>query len=187
MNRTNEYSLNVKDMKEFKKNMQNLKQALSSEEFIYYLSNKCYELLNKVTNEKLNSDEDGMYFHSYRTNHQKQIDGNDIYLWNETLVDLSSLSEETKANYPMGLSLAKIVEYGTGIVGANSEASKYAKDWQYDVNNHGDKGWFYMDSNGKLHFTRGIQGRLIFYETKRRIEENIAKWVKEYYKSKLGG
>ena len=187
MNTTYEYSLNVKDIKELKKNIQNLKQALSEEKFIYYLCNKAYEELNKVTSEKLNSDEDGMYFHSYRSNHQKMVEGNDIYLWNETMIDLSFLSEATRANYPMGLSLAKVVEYGTGIVGANSEASKYANDWQYDVNNHGEKGWYYSDANGKLHFTKGIQGRLIFYETKRRVEENINQWVTEYYKSKLGG
>jgi hypothetical protein len=183
---TYEYSLSVKGIKELKSKIQNFKQDLSSEEFIYYLCKKCYDELNQVTSEKLNSDDDGMYFHTYRTSHQKAIIDNDIYLWNETMIDLSSLSEETRAKYPSGLSLAKVVEYGTGIVGANSEASKVAKDWQYDVNNHGNKGWFYVDSSGSLRWSKGIHGRLIFYETKRRIEEKINQWVNEYFQKKLG-
>ena len=180
MNTTYEYHLSLDDMKKFKKQMLKIKEALNSQEFIYYLANKCYELLNKVTSEKLNTDELDMYIHTYRNNHQKKVIDNDIYLWNETMVDLSSLSEETLENYPNGLSLAKIVEYGTGIVGSSSEASKYAKDWQYDVNGHGEKGWFYVDSSGVLHWTKGIQGKLVFYETKRRIEENIENWISEY-------
>lgn len=187
MNPTYEYDLSIKDMNELKKKISNLKQLINTEDFISYLCLKCYEVLNKVTKERLNSDEEGMYYHSYRTNHKKEIIDNDIYLWNDTMVDLSSLSENTLANYPKGLSLAKIVEYGTGIVGADSEASKYAKDWQYDVNNHGTKGWFYVDSSGILHWTKGIPGKLIFYETKRRIEENIRQWVIDYSKEKLGG
>ena len=187
MNTTYECSLNVKDMKEFKKKIQKLKETLSSDDFIYYLCKKCYDMLNKVTSEKLNSDDDGMYFHSYRNNHQQLVMDKDIYLWNETMVDLSSLSEEIRANYPMGLSLAKIVEYGTGVVGASSEASKHAKDWQYDVNNHGNKGWYYVDSGGTLRWSKGIHGRLIFYETKRRIEESINQWVMEYINQKIGG
>lgn len=187
MSITYEYNLSEKDIKALSNKIKELKKVLSGNEFVYYLSQKCYETLIKVTTDKLNSDDDGMYFHSYRNSHQVQVDENDIYLWNETMVDLSFVSEETRANYPNGLSLAKIVEYGTGIVGASSEASKFAKDWQYDVNNHGNKGWFYEDSTGTLHWSKGIQGRLIFYETKRRIEENVEKWITDYCESKLGG
>lgn len=187
MNTTYEFNLSIEGINEFKKKISNFKQSINSEDFINFLCKKSYETLNKVTNERLNSDEDGMYYHEYRTNHQKMISDNDIYLWNETMVDLSSLSAETLANYPKGLSLAKIVEYGTGIVGASSEASKIAEDWQYDVNGHGTKGWFYVDSSGVLHWTKGIAGKLIFYETKRRIEENISQWVIEYTQGKIGG
>ena len=187
MSFTYECSLSEKDIKALSKKIKELKNLLSGNEFVYYLAQKCYQTLLKVTNDKLNSDDDGMYFHSYRNNHQFQVDDKDVYLWNDTMVDLSFVSEETRANYPNGLSLAKIVEYGTGIVGASSEASKFARDWQYDVNGHGNKGWFYVDSTGVLQWSKGIHGRLIFYETKRRIEENMEKWVAEYCELKLGG
>ena len=103
----------------------------------------------------------------------------EIILFNNTKADLSHLSENTRANYPDGFSIAKAVEYGTGIVGRDSQGSTQATDWAYDVNNHGEKGWFY-EKNGKIYWTKGMEGKLIYYKTKQEIEKNIEKWIAEY-------
>lgn len=177
-----EINLSDKGFKELKKNIKKVQSTFLDDKFIYYLANKSFQLLNQITQQNLNLDELNQYEHFYRNNHQMKVLKDEIDIWNDTMVDLDSLnlSDKTRANYSSGLSLAKIVEYGTGIVGANSEASSIAKDWQYDMNNHGNDGWFYEDNSGQLHFTRGIEGRLIFYKTKEEIEKNLDKWVSDY-------
>ena len=50
---------------------------------------------------------------------------------------------------------AAFVEFGTGIVGAKSPRSYNANiEWQYDVNQHGESGWWYYIGNEK-HWTKG--------------------------------
>lgn len=168
------------------KYLETLKSSFANRDFLEYLQKKSFQVLTEITNQNLNSDELEQYTHTYRTSHQSKIELETIYLWNETMVDLDNLnlSDETRQNYANGLSLAKIVEYGTGIVGANSEASKHANNWEYDVNGHGESGWFYQDQDGKLQFTRGIEGRLIFYKTKQEIEKRFTSWVNEYIKER---
>lgn len=183
-----EVNLSTNGLNEFKSKLKKIEQSLNSKEFLTFIANKSFEVLQQVTLTNLNLDDLNLYEHTYRTNHQYKILDNEIDLWNETIVDLDSLNlkPETIANYSNGLSLAKIVEYGTGIVGASSQASSLAKDWQYDVNGHGNEGWFYQDNSGQLHFTRGIEGRLIFYKTREEIEKNLNSWMKEYISKNLG-
>ena len=97
------------------------------------------------------------------------------------MADLSGLSPETLNNYPNGFSIAKAVEYGTGIVGSTSEANGIAENdgWQYDVNGHGEQGWFYK-KNGNLYWSKGFEGRLIYYKTAKEIVDNLPKWINNY-------
>lgn len=179
-----EINLSTQGLEKLKESIKNIEAKLQDEKFINFIAKKSFQLLQEITTQNLNLDELGLYEHSYRTNHQIKIQSNEIDLWNDTMVNLDNLnlSEETKANYSNGLSLAKIVEYGTGIVGARSKASTIAENWEYDVNNHGEQGWFYQDNGGQLHFTSGIEGRLIFYKTKEEIEKQLPIWVNEYVK-----
>lgn len=191
MSKAYEVELSIQGITKFKNKLNKINKILSSEDFIEYLEGKCFQELLRVTDISVND----INYHSvseditrYRTNHQHEHEGNVITLWNDTMVNFDELnvSDETRAKYPNGLSLAKIVEFGTGIVGANSEASKYAENWQYDVNSHGNKGWFYKDRTGQLQWSRGINGKLVFLNTKKRIEKNIENWVTEYIDKKLG-
>ena len=115
--------------------------------------------------------------------HHLEIKGDMIYLYNDSVIDTSdkNISEEKRSNYPLKLSLAKIVEYGigfTGSINANSEA----ENWEYDVNKHGPSGWIYMTNDGKFHTTNGFAGRYVFLELKHYIEKNIGKWISDYIK-----
>ena len=50
---------------------------------------------------------------------------------------------------------AAFVEFGTGVVGERSPRTYNANiEWQYDVNQHGDNGWWYYIGNEK-HWTKG--------------------------------
>ena len=77
---------------------------------------------------------------------------------------------------------AVFVEYGTGVVGANNPHPMPSPTWQYDVNGHGDDGWYYMadqrdgtEDTGegetalKWHWTRGQPSRPFWYNTYRHL------------------
>lgn len=75
----------------------------------------------------------------------------------------------------VGTDYAIYVEYGTGMMGANSRHPN-PKGWIYDVNKHGVKGWFYPttaeDPNPNKHYyggqlygwTRGQASRPFMYK-----------------------
>ena len=62
---------------------------------------------------------------------------------------------------------AVFVEYGTGIVGAESEQHPWADaiGWEPDANGHGEKGWLYYGWDMKWHRTRGTPSRPFMYNT----------------------
>lgn len=67
-------------------------------------------------------------------------------------------------------------EFGTGIVGSNSphtEEFLEAIGWQYDVNQHGEKGWRYPKVDGTYGWTKGISAQKKFYEAMLRMEREF--------------
>lgn len=161
----------------------NLSDDIKFKEFIKV---KCMETLNKITDKNIESivDEKTASLSQYRKNHTPKIINNGIRIYNETLADLSELSEKTKKNYINGFSVAKAVEYGVGIVGKKFQAVNASKDgWVYNVNDH-KSGWVYKN-NGKYIFTSGYKGRQIYYYTLISIQKNIEKWIYEYIKMNI--
>lgn len=178
------YKVSIKGNKELSDMLKKLSDSFGSKEMMSYLGDKCERTLYKITHENLTTVDD-IEVSEYARNHQKEIQGNKITLSNGTMADLSNLSPETLANYPNGFSIAKAVEYGTSIVGASSEASGIAakNGWEYDVNQHGDKGWIY-EKDGKLYWSRGFEGRLIYYKTANKIGDDVGKWISDYIEKK---
>ena len=178
------YKVQIKGTKELSEKLKKLGDSFGSKEMMDYLGDKCERSLYKTTYENLSTVED-LETSEYAKNHRKKIEKKTITLSNRTMADLSDLSPETLANYPNGFSIAKAVEYGTGIIGSTSEASSIApSDWKYDVNGHGEKGWFYK-KNGNIYWSKGFEGRLIFYKTALDIKENVNNWVAYYLKRKM--
>lgn len=160
-----------------------IKSALKSNDFKIFLEKKVKEMLTEITDQNLNTKEHLNYKGIYRNNHKVVVDVNrkTITISNTTDIPVDSLNVSVASNYPNGFDLAKAVEYGTGVVGANSAASAYAGEdgWAYDINNHGDKGWTYI-VNGTMVWTNGVTGTLIFEKTKQKIEQEFDSWVMEY-------
>lgn len=70
---------------------------------------------------------------------------------------------------------AAYVEFGTGIVGEQSPHPD-PQGWQYDVNSHGEKGWWYFnDRDQKWHWTKGFQSRPFMYNTVKELERECRK------------
>lgn len=80
-----------------------------------------------------------------------------------------------------GAPYAVYVEFGTGVVGAGSPHPAPA-GWQYDVNDHGESGWwYYNDRDGKMHWTKGMQSRPFMYNTARELEQECVRIAKEVF------
>lgn len=80
-----------------------------------------------------------------------------------------------------GAPYAVYVEFGTGVVGAGSPHPAPA-GWQYDVNAHGESGWwYYNDRDGKMHWTKGMQSRPFMYNTARELEQECVRIAKEVF------
>jgi hypothetical protein len=68
-------------------------------------------------------------------------------------------------------------EFGTGAIG--SRHPHPARDnWQYDVNEHGEKGRRYF-REGRFHFTRGIPAHKLFYLASENARKNIVQIASE--------
>lgn len=181
-------NLSIKGIKTLREKLKAIEKLLTDKKIYEYIAEKCMKELNEITLEKLTTvDEENIDTSYYASRHQYKIEGNIIYIYNDSTIDISSknMSEVTKAKYPAQLSLAKIVEYGIGYTGANftviPEGTALPSDnWEYDVNNHGYKGWYYTDENGEVIWTNGFEGRLIYHELVSRIKRNASKWILEY-------
>ncbi|MEG1506025.1 MAG: hypothetical protein RR478_00855 [Bacilli bacterium] len=183
-----EVNLSVNGINKLINRLKQLQDIYKSEEFIKYIADKAEKLLNEITESKLSTkidDEDDIQH--YRTNHKILIQNGEIFLYNDTVININdkNMSEEAKAKYGSKLSLAKIVEYGTGFTGKISEASKFADNWEYDKNNHSYKGWGYTDEKGISHWTNGMAGKLIFHTLKLEVENYLPSWINEYINLKI--
>ena len=57
-------------------------------------------------------------------------------------------------------------EFGTGVVGANNPHPDVAVlGWSYDVNQHGELGWWYYNKDGERRWTKGMPARPYMYDT----------------------
>ena len=76
---------------------------------------------------------------------------------------------------------ALYVEFGTGIVGAqNPHPLPGVANWKYDINEHGESGWFYF-RDGEWHWTKGMPSRPFMYETALELPEKVNRIAKEVF------
>lgn len=75
---------------------------------------------------------------------------------------------------------AVYVEFGTGIVGQGSPHPIPPEGWVYDVNAHGEKGWwYYSNRDDRWHWTKGVRSRPFMYYTVLDLEREFDSIVKE--------
>jgi len=105
---------------------------------------------------------------------QGEIDGNiSGIVTREPIVDGQRISYE-------GEDVAYI-EFGTGIVGAESPHPKSSEfEWHYDINQHGWKGWYYTHKlTGEIAFSVGIPPISPVYDTAREIQKRAVEIISE--------
>lgn len=64
-------------------------------------------------------------------------------------------------------------EFGTGVVGSQNPHPDIMSGWQYDVNEHGEKGWIYPKGDGTYGWTKGIAAQKKFYNAMERMEHAL--------------
>lgn len=66
------------------------------------------------------------------------------------------------------------VEMGTGVVGKNNpNPNNSIPGWVYDVNEHGESGWFYIGKDGRRHWTKGMPSRPFMYDTAKILADSV--------------
>lgn len=74
-------------------------------------------------------------------------------------------------------------EFGTGVVGANNPHPEIAiAGWRYDVNQHGELGWWYIGKDGESHWTKGMPSRPYMYETAKMLRNMVVPIAKGEFK-----
>ena len=77
---------------------------------------------------------------------------------------------------------ATYAEFGTGVIGKGSPYPNNALGWQYDVNEHGERGWRYIGQSGTLVRTLGYPAyatyHISFEDFKNDLEELSIKTFK---------
>lgn len=92
-----------------------------------------------------------------------------------------------------GNNYATYVEFGTGFIGkGNSHPKSSELNYKYDINNHGQAGWFYptkkdgeqlnsfeTSTGDRLVWTQGQTSKPFMYNTAVTLQENVVRLVKE--------
>ena len=75
-------------------------------------------------------------------------------------------------------------EFGTGIVGSQNphvDEALTKAGWQYDVNEHGEKGWIYPKKDGTFGWTKGQPAQKKFYFASERAREKAVEIAKQEF------
>lgn len=78
------------------------------------------------------------------------------------------------------------VEYGTGVVGNGTHPD--SEGYVYDVNMHGDNGWWFFDDKGNMHWTKGMEAhRFLYNAINDYVDGEYKKIFDEVWKEEIGG
>ena len=146
--------------------------------FQQYIKDKCMNELENIMNELLiggtTNDE---YINVYRECNHIKDEENGFVIYNDAKIPANTKHPD---NYPNGeFSLALAFEYGVGIVGEGTYTNDKFTAWDYNINNY-NFGWYYKQDGELLH-SYGYQGFEIYRKLAIEIENNINKWVNDYY------
>ena len=182
--------LDIKDLynvKALDAELNKFSKIFNSSKFKNYIGEKCLTVLDKIIQSSLGTFNEHSIFDAkveeYIKNCKYKLENDYIVIYNETTLtqqEMTWVSEKTKENYPEGISIAYIIEYGTGLLGeSNSE-----DEWQTNVNNY-KSSWSYKDPEGNIRHTQGIEGRFIYDKMMQEVEINFADWVDEFIRKEF--
>lgn len=175
-------SCEIKGLKELENKIEYIKrlsQMKIDKTFQKFIQDKVLQTLNKVMEERLTEDTtNNEYIEEYKLRNKIREEDDGFVLYNDFKIP-AILSTKSNAirDYSEGFSIALAFEYGVGIVGQENPVEGA---WEYNVNNY-EKGWYYKTMEGEVLFTQGYKGMQIYRYTRIEVENNLPKWVDEYF------
>ena len=192
MSKNFQIELSEDGFKDFAKKLDKIGKNLDSDDFNKFLMKKCRDMLEYIMhNEDVEGDQRGAEY--IQGNHEET--GKDyIRLFNDSEIDIDSqdtwLNDYGKSFYPSKLSLAELIEYGTGLIGAQNSKNT-GEEWDYMVNPNRDysEGWEWNNQSYSNFpsITQGQAGKYIYFQLYEQVLEHIDEWVIEYFDKLLGG
>ena len=175
-------SCEIKGLKELESKIEYIKrlsQMKIDKAFQKFIQDKVMQALNKVMEERLTNDTtNNEYIEEYKLRNKIREEDDGFVLYNDfTIPAILATKSNAIRDYSAGFSIALAFEYGVGIVGQENPVEGA---WEYNVNNY-EKGWYYKDMNSEVIFTQGYKGMQIYRYTRIEVENNLPKWVKEYF------
>lgn len=170
--------IKIKGLEETVVYLENLKDLYSNRNFINFIKQKCLKTVKYQTDVRLSSlvDLNSALLSNYRNNHKTVDTENGFILYNDLMND---------GWVEYDFSIAEAVEYGIGIKGLGTGITASGNGYQYDINSHGDTGWVYKDKDGKTVWTKGYEGRNVYYYTYLEIMSKMESWIDEFIESGL--
>lgn len=180
----------IKGLKELESKIEYIKrlsQMKIDKAFQKFIQDKVMQALNKVMEERLTDDTtNNEYIEEYKLRNKIREEDDGFVLYNDFTIPAILSTKNTQnqnreqglvRNYDNGFSIALAFEYGVGIVGQENPVEGA---WEYNVNNY-ENGWYYKSVSGEVFPTKGYKGMQIYRYTKIEVENNLPKWVKEYF------
>ena len=168
------------DWEALQEDLDSLAKLVTTKQFREYIANKCLEELEDIESYSLVNEEHSVWqskILEYVRGHKVEYGNDYILIFNDTNMEQEEMfwvSKKTRSNYPNGISVAYIIEYGTGLKGTSQD------DWQVNVNGHGANGWVYKDPDGFVQHTTGMEGKFIYQKLLDSVSQQIEKWTMEY-------
>ena len=189
-------STNVDSIKKIDKHLkivEFMKQMKTDLNFQKYIQEKCLETCEKIARQRVRGTTNDEYLDEYIKRNQIREFEEGFIMYNDFTIPAVLTTKSTRntdradgivRNYEDGFNIALAFEYGVGIVG--QENPKQGA-WAYNINNYDENGWYYKTLNGTYLKTRGYEGAEVYRYTAIEIQNQLLKWVSDYYRRNLDG
>lgn len=96
-----------------------------------------------------------------------------IYDTGELVRSIDSQYQGEKGYVVSSAPHSAFAEFGTGLKGQNNpHPNPSLAGWKYDVNQHGEEGWWYW-KDGEWHWTAGMPSRPYMYDTAQMLRQMV--------------
>lgn len=173
------------DMKKLYNFYDNYAKEITSDNFKKFIAEKCIKQLEKIMSKHLHSLPEyhvsSDMLQRYKDSNSYEIHTDKIVIFNDAMLEpgeMTWVSEKTMQRYPEGISIASIIEYGTGLRGKDGE------DWIVRLESPSkdkDGKWTFKKNGTTYKKVSGLEGRFIYDKLLKSVDKYFEIWFEEYF------